>query len=452
MLQKLDMEPELNAADFSYLLQPAYYLGLLKRRWPFFLVPFLSILLVGAGVGYFWPPTYFSEGKILVQSQQIPTELVRPTVTSAAQERIQVIEQRTMTRDNLLGIVEKFKLFPERRTLMSPTQLVELMKKSIKIEPVAQPLAFSRTTSQNPTVIFTVGFEYSDPQNAARVANELVTRILDLDLRDRTSRATDTTKFLAREVQRLQAESSQIDAKLAQAKLSPVRSASRSNADEAATQLAHLRADLAAKSAIYSDRNYQVQALKRQIEALQKIAPQHSETATNDSVAPSAAGQNPDVDALETQQKSVQANLEVATQKLAAARLGEKLEQDQQSEKLEVIDQPTQPQEPIRPNRPKIAGIVIALALMAGAAIAVGAELLDKAIRRSSDLYSVVDSELVISVPYIYTESELRYRKKRFYLVTAMLLLMAMGGAAAAYWFLPPFDLLIAKARVGVYR
>ena len=105
---------------------------------------------------YLWPATYFSEGKILVQSQQIPTELVRPTVTSAAQERIQVIEQRTMTRDNLLAIVDKFKLFPERRTLMSPTQLVELMKKSIKIEPVAQPLAFSRSTSQNPTVIFTV--------------------------------------------------------------------------------------------------------------------------------------------------------------------------------------------------------------------------------------------------------------------------------------------------------
>src|SRR4051795_11770645 len=156
MLQKLDSEPELPEADLSYLLQPAYYLGLLKRRWPFFLVPFLSVLLIGAAVTYLWPATYFSEGKILVQSQQIPTELVRPTVTSAAQERIQVIEQRTMTRDNLLAIADKFKLFPERRALMSPTQLVELMKKSIKIEPVAQALAFTRGTSQNPTVIFTV--------------------------------------------------------------------------------------------------------------------------------------------------------------------------------------------------------------------------------------------------------------------------------------------------------
>src|SRR6266436_9541932 len=232
MLQKLSFEDDgettgqqfrpasyQEEAGQSHFLQPSYYWQLIKRRALYFIIPFILMLPVGLAVAVLLPATYLSEGKILVQSQQIPTELVRPTVTSAAQERIQVIEQRTMTRDNLLAIVDKFKLFPERRALMSPTQLVELMKKSIKIEPVVQSLAFTRSTL-NPTVIFTVGFEYSDPQNAARVANELVTRILNEDLRDRTSRATDTSKFLAREVQRLQSESSLIDAKIALAKLS----------------------------------------------------------------------------------------------------------------------------------------------------------------------------------------------------------------------------------------
>jgi uncharacterized protein involved in exopolysaccharide biosynthesis len=448
MLQKLDAEQEFHDADFSYLLQPAYYLGLLRRRWPYFLIPFVSVLLVGSAVTYLWPATYFSEGKILVQSQQIPTELVRPTVTSAAQERIQVIEQRTMTRDNLLAIVDKFKLFPDQRTLMSPTQLVETMKKKIRIEPVAQQLAFAKGISQNPTVIFTVGFEYSDPQNAARVANELVTRILNEDLRDRTSRATDTTKFLGREVQRLQAESSLIDAKIAQAKLAPVRSSSRANSDQTSTQLAQLRAELAGKSAIYSDRNFQIQALKRQIEAMEKVAPPPAVASTK------AVEQAPpaDLDALEMQQKSIQLNLEVAAQKLAVARLGETLEREQQSEKLEVIDQPTQPQEPISPNRPKIAGIAAVLALMLGAGIAVGAELLDRSIRRGSDLYSVVDRELVSSIPYIYSQSELRRRKKRLWRVLTIVFVLLMVGIAAVYWLLPPLDLIIAKARVGLLR
>ena len=47
---------------------------------------------------------------------------MRPTVTNAAQERIQVIEQRTMTRENLLAIIDKFQLFPQQRNLMSATQ------------------------------------------------------------------------------------------------------------------------------------------------------------------------------------------------------------------------------------------------------------------------------------------------------------------------------------------
>src|SRR6266436_3385023 len=156
MLQKVDFEDDFQALqeDRSHLLRPAFYWELFKRRWAYFFVPFVVIASAGAGLAMLLPASYSSEGKILVQSQQIPTELVRPTVTSAAQERIQVIEQRTMSRDNLVAIADKFKLFPERRALMSPTQLVELMKKSIKIEPVVQPLAFSRgNLTQNPTVI-----------------------------------------------------------------------------------------------------------------------------------------------------------------------------------------------------------------------------------------------------------------------------------------------------------
>src|ERR1700722_3146177 len=225
MLQKLNFEEETQQPSQGHLLRPAYYWEIVKRRWPHFLVPFVLVLSAGGTGLYFWPVTYLSVGKILVQSQLIPTELVRATVTSAAQERIQVIEQRTMTRENLLGIVEKFHLFPEKRSLMSPTQLVELMRKSAKIEPLVQPLAFSQyRSSLNPTIVFTVSFEYSDPQNAAAVANELVTKILNEDLRDRTSRATDTTKFLAREVQKLQADNAAIDAKIAQAKIAQAKS------------------------------------------------------------------------------------------------------------------------------------------------------------------------------------------------------------------------------------
>src|SRR3982074_332641 len=446
MLQKVDFDDDFQALeqDRSHLLRPTFYWELIKRRWAYFFIPFVIIACAGVAVALLLPATYLSEGKILVQSQQIPTELVRPTVTSAAQERIQVIEQRTMSRENLLAMIDKFQLFPEKRTLMSASQLVELMRKNAKIEPLAQPLAFSQVRSRgdNPTIVFTVGFEYSDPQTASRVANELVTRILNEDLRDRTSRATDTTKFLAREVQKLQADNAAIDAKIALAKLSQAKSGSNVP-DQAATQHAQLKMELAQKSALYSDRHPVMQSLKRQIEALEKIVVPPVQTGP-DALAP--------LDELETQQENIQKNLEAASAKLAAARLGETLEKDQQSEKLEVIEQPTAPQEPIRPNRPKIAGIALLLALAAGGGLVFLLELADKGIRRSSDIFGIVDSRLVIAIPYITTQAELRQQKFRTTVLIGVALAIVVAGLAAAVLFMPPLDLMIAKARVGLFK
>ena len=459
MLQKLSFEDDGEAADRgqqfrlcssqeepgqSHLLELSYYWQLVKRRALYFIVPFALVLPLGLAVAVLLPATYVSEGKILVQSQQIPTELVRPTVTSAAQERIQVIEQRTMTRENLLAIIDKFQLFPEKRALMSASQLVELMKKSAKIEPLAQPLAFSQVRSRgdNPTIVFTVGFEYSDPQTASRVANELVTRILSEDLRDRTSRATDTTKFLAREVQKLQADSAAIDAKIALAKLSQAKSGSNTP-DQPAAQLAQLKMELAQKSALYSDRHPVMQSLKRQIEALAKVVVPPVQTGP-DALVP--------LEELQTQQENIQKNLEAASTKLAAARLGETLEKDQQSEKLEVIEQPTAPQEPIRPNRPKIAGMALLLAFAAGGGLVFLLELADKSIRRSSDIYSVVDSRLVIAIPYITTKAELRRTRRRTMVLIGAAFALIFAVLIATYFLMPPLDLIIAKARVGLFK
>jgi uncharacterized protein involved in exopolysaccharide biosynthesis len=457
MLQKLSFEDDGEAAGQqfrpashqeeagqSHFLQPSYYWQLIKRRALYFVIPFILVLSAGLAIAALLPATYVSEGKILVQSQQIPTELVRPTVTSAAQERIQVIEQRTMTRENLLAIIDKFQLFSEKRALMSASQLVELMRKNAKIEPLAQPLAFSQVRSRgdNPTIVFTVGFEYSDPQTASRVANELVTRILNEDLRDRTSRATDTTKFLAREVQKLQADNAAIDAKIALAKLAQAKTGANTP-DQPAAQLAQLKMDMTQKSALYSDRHPVMQALKRQIEALEKVVVPSVQPGP-DALAP--------LDQLETQQENIQKNLEAASSKLAAARLGETLEKDQQSEKLEVIEQPTAPQEPIRPNRPKIAGMALFLAFAAGGGLVLLLELADKGIRRSSDIFGIVDSRLVIAIPYINTQAELRRRKLQTIVLIGVALVFVMGALVATYLLMPPLDLMIAKARVGLFK
>jgi uncharacterized protein involved in exopolysaccharide biosynthesis len=451
MLQKVDFEDDVQVEDRSHLLRPTFYLELIQRRWLYFLIPFLLIAPVGIGIARLLPAVYFSEGKILVESQQIPTELVRPTVTSGAQERIQVIEQRTMTRDNLVAIADKFDLFPEKRRFMSATDLVDLVKKSIRIAPVDTQLDFKQT-SRTPTIIFSVGFESSDPQTAARVANELVTRILNEDLRDRTNRASDTTKFLAREVQKLQAESDALDARIAQIKLAQIKAAQEkivAKPDQQTTLLGQLKAELAQKSALYSEKHPILQSLKRQIQSMEREI-----SSSGKDVSPAVKEEDvatSSLEALEAQQENLQKNLDAASTKLAAARIGENLEKNQQSEKLAIIEQPTVPQNPVRPNRPKIAGLAVLLAAAAGAGLALVAELANKVIRRSSDIFSVIDNRLVVSIPYITTTKELRRRKTRLVWTLAVCVAVIVGAMLATY-LLVPLDLMIAKARVGLFR
>jgi uncharacterized protein involved in exopolysaccharide biosynthesis len=451
MLQKVDFEDDVEGLDRSHMLRPAFYWELVQRRWLFFVIPFVIIASGGVAVAKLWPAVYLSEGKILVESQQIPTELVRPTVTSAAQERIQVIEQRTTTRDNLIAIADKFDLFPEKRRFMSVSDIVELMKKSTKITPVDTQLDFKQT-SRNPTIVFSVGFEYADPQAAARVANELMTRILNEDLRDRTGRASDTTKFLAREVQKLQVDSDALDARITQIKLAQIKAAQDkvvAKPDQPTTLLGQLKAELAQKSALYSDKHPTLQSLRRQIEAMEReissSAKDVSPAAKDDATATASLA------ALEAQQETLQKNLDAASTKLAAARIGENLEKNQQSEKLEIIEQPTAPQNPVRPNRLKVVGMSVLLAAAAGLGLAFVAELADKAIRRSSDVFTVVDSHLVVAIPYITTSAELHRRKRRILLMIVVLAAIGVGAMIAASLLLP-LDLMVAKARVGLFR
>src|SRR5262249_55295048 len=115
---------------------PKYYYEILRKRIFFLIIPFLLVFGIGFAVAMLWPPTYLSEAKILVESQQIPTHRVRPTETATAKERIQVIEQRVMTRDNLLAIADKYRIFADRRDRLSRTELLDLMRESVLIKPL----------------------------------------------------------------------------------------------------------------------------------------------------------------------------------------------------------------------------------------------------------------------------------------------------------------------------
>ncbi len=188
-------EEESNSFDLGQILAIA------KRRFLFFLIPAVLIGVIAVAAAFLLPPRYESSGTVLVESQQIPVELVQSTVTSDPNQRITTIRQRVMTRANLLRIIDKYKVFVDERKKLSVTKLIEEMQSLIQVDVIR-----AGNNSRGPTIAFKVSFQHESPVVAAKVANELVTLFLSENVKTRTARATETTEFLEQEAKKLKAE------------------------------------------------------------------------------------------------------------------------------------------------------------------------------------------------------------------------------------------------------
>jgi uncharacterized protein involved in exopolysaccharide biosynthesis len=195
--------------DTSFDLREALAV-LRRRRLPISLIA-LVLAAVAVVVAVVWPPSYRSSATILVEEQEIPQDLVRSTVTSYADERIQVIGQQVMTRQNLLQIVDKYDLYPGDRRVDTNEEILAQMRKHIKIDLVSANAAGGRRV----TIAFTLAYDGETPVKAQRVANELVTLYLNENLKLRQQKAEETAVFLGGEASRLEARMLEIEAQLA---------------------------------------------------------------------------------------------------------------------------------------------------------------------------------------------------------------------------------------------
>jgi uncharacterized protein involved in exopolysaccharide biosynthesis len=422
MLQTYSAPQAIPYEDHSEHFDLSYYVGVFKRRILYFAIPFLLIVMFGSAVVEIQRPIYRAEGKILVESPEIPPELVHPTITEVANERVQVIQQRIMARDNLMAVANKFNLFPREREWMSGTELLDLIRSRMEIKPV--DLDAQTAARGNPTIAFTLTFDYEVPNQAMRVANEFLTSILTEDADTRTNNAAETTKFLDREVKRLQGEHDAIVAQIQAARQMPPDQ-DQEKSEEAKAQMKNLadaEASLAQASAVYSDEYPVVKNLKKKIAALKHAIA----AAPADKTAPAEVN----ILALQRQESDLNGSLEDANRKLTTARLGESMERGQQGERLQVIEQPSTPQKPVRPKKLKWFAAAFALASMIGAGCVYGAEMLDGSIRRSRDLTRIVDRHLIVTIPYLPNPGEL-YRRRRNIVMLCTALVTVLGVAIA---------------------
>jgi len=187
-----------------------------RRKWSLIL-PFLLVVALFAAVCLVLPNMYKSTATVLIQSQQIPPNLVSSTVTSYAEQRIQTITQEVTARSRLLDLVKKYDLLPDKRDKLPTEEVVEKIKERIEVEPINAEI--HKQTSNRPvvlTIAFTLSYQDKDPKKAQLVTNEIASYYLEKNLESREQYAKRTTKFLEEQLKRVRSRINELETKIAE--------------------------------------------------------------------------------------------------------------------------------------------------------------------------------------------------------------------------------------------
>ena len=195
----------------------SYLMRAFRRRKNIIILPFLAIFLITVVLALALSPVYKSTSTILIEEQDIPTDYVKATVTTFAEQQLQVIRQRIMTTTRLMEIINKYNLYSELKDRETTEDLVDGMRKDISLDPISVDVVDPKTgRPATATIAFTLS--YQGKNNAGKIqqiANVLTSLFLEENVKVRERQASDISRFLEDEMKKVKVDLDDIDKRMA---------------------------------------------------------------------------------------------------------------------------------------------------------------------------------------------------------------------------------------------
>ena len=193
------------------------YLAILRRRKRQVLRTAVAVFLVSAVLAFVIPPVYRATATILIEQQEVPRDLLPSTVTGYADQRLQIIQQRVLTDENLLKIAAQYLGYSEKKKSESADKkMLARMRKATTFQTVDARVTDPRSgASTMATISFTVSYDGDTPEAAQQVDQEIANLVLKENVRIRTQQAERTSGFFSEEEKKLHQHLSDLEAQLA---------------------------------------------------------------------------------------------------------------------------------------------------------------------------------------------------------------------------------------------
>lgn len=224
----------------------ADYIAVLKRRVVVLLASFVAVLVIGVFFAYSLPATYRSTGTIMIEQQNISADFVQTTVTTYADQQIEIVKQRVMSTPSLTAIVQKFGLYPD---IVGPNAAYGAAE-TLRLNTFLERQSADIENRALATIAFTLSFDHTDPVTAQQVAQELVNLYVTENVTRRTNQAQLTVEFLQTSIDTARRDVDKTSAALAEFKdrhsgnLPELLDFHLSSIDRTEQQLANLDAEI----------------------------------------------------------------------------------------------------------------------------------------------------------------------------------------------------------------
>jgi uncharacterized protein involved in exopolysaccharide biosynthesis len=425
-----------------------------EKRW-WLVIPSVLGLIGGVAAAYTIPTMFESSGTVLIESQQLPTDVVNSPITDVIGQRIARARERVLSRQDLIRLIRTNNLYTNEQRNQALSAIVDKMRDATSIDAISSDMVGAAATGR--TIALKIGFSYSDPVKAQIVAQQYVNRFLEVDASSQTDQAVGAANFLNQQGSQIQAQIAEIEGQInkiksengpllamqSQATGNPVADAGRIDSEIIGLQGENARLALqssggdstgavaAAQNALanararYSDTHPDVIAAQNQLDAARRTAATNSGGsnpmigANNAQIAslraakgmilsqsgevraaqargPALAAQ---VDALEKRADSLRDQYRDIGSKAQSAQLSARMQTEQKGERLTLADPPVVPDAPYKPNRPILMAGGLAAGLGFGMAIVLLLELILRPIRGTDMLRDAAGAAPLVIIP-----------------------------------------------------
>lgn len=191
------------------------YIDILRRHKSWIFGPFLLTLVASVVGVYLWPDSYVSTASIKVTPQQISDRLIPDVSVQDASDRINGLANQVLSRGELMNLIRSHNLYPRERAKMAPEDLLELMKRNIRLN----NLGSSAVGNGRAVPAFQISFTYPNRFDANKVVAALVTKFIDESMRSRDRQTFTQLQFMVARAEESKKTLEEISSKITEFKL-----------------------------------------------------------------------------------------------------------------------------------------------------------------------------------------------------------------------------------------